>query len=249
MGSGPDRTLVYGFGGSLGELGVRVRQLGYEAIVEDDPRAAAARLARRDEPIRAALIPAGFPLPQRGGELDQLERAASAGGICFVAVGERPGPEAERRLRDKNVRLCLWSPFHERELRFVVNRALFDPNHNFFGRDKNKVRHELRAPTSLGVRIVVSGREKPALVYNLSVGGCYLETLRPTLIGGSLEVTLPLPNGEFRVAGRVVLTNVPGNLERSNLPRGMAIEFLRLVPEARDAIQHYVLERARAYEL
>jgi hypothetical protein len=143
----------------------------------------------------------------------------------------------------------LLKPFHERELRFVLNRALFDPDRNFFGRDKNKVRHELRAPTTLGARIVVSGREKPALVYNLSVGGCYLETLRPTLVGGALEVALPLPEGEFRVAGRVVLTNVPGNLERANLPRGMAIEFLRVAPEAREAIQHYVLERARAYEL
>jgi hypothetical protein len=51
------------------------------------------------------------------------------------------------------------------------------------------------------------------------------------------------------MAGRVVLTNVPGNLERHNLPHGMAIEFLRVLPEARDAIQQHVLERARAYEL
>ena len=249
MGSGPARALVYGFGGALGDLAVRVRQLGYEAIVEDDPRAAAACVARSDGAVRAALIPASFALPHRAGELDHMERSASTGGLCFVAVGERPGAEAERRLREKNVRLCLWSPFHERELRFVLNRALFDPDQDFFGRDKNKVRHELRAPTSLGVRIVVSGREKAALIYNLSVGGCYLETLRPTLVGGSLELALPLPHGEFRVAGRVVLTNVPGNLERANLPRGMAIEFMRLAPEARDAIQHYVLERARAYEL
>jgi hypothetical protein len=249
MGSGPDRALVYGFGGALGDLATRVRQLGYEAVVEDEPRSAAAKIARPGEHIRAAMIPAGFALPQRAGELDQLERAANHGGLCWVAVGERPGPDAERRLREKNVRLCLWAPFQERELRFVLNRALFDPDQDFLGRDKHKVRHELRAPTSLGARIVVNGREKPALVYNLSVGGCYLETLRPTLVGGGLEVVLPLPDGELRVAGRVVLTNVPGNLERSNLPRGMAIEFLRVTSDARDAIQRYVLERARAFEL
>ena len=81
------------------------------------------------------------------------------------------------------MRLCLWSPFQDRELRFVLNRALFDPTSNFYGRDRNKVRHELRAPTSLGARIIVSGREKPALIYNLSIGGCYLETVRPTLVG------------------------------------------------------------------
>jgi hypothetical protein len=36
---------------------------------------------------------------------------------------------------------------------------------------------------------------------------------------------------------------------RANLPRGMGVEFLRLVPDAREAIQHYVRERAHAYEL
>ena len=249
MASAPDRVLLYAFGGAAGDLAGRVRPLGYEPLVEEEPRAAAARVARRDEPARAALIPSDFALPERGGELDQLLRAAGAAGIRFAAVGPMPEPEAEQRLRDRNVRHCLWSPFHDRELRFVLNRALFDPSHNAFGADKSKLRHELRAPTELGARIITGGREKPALIYNLSVGGCYLETLRPTLVGAAIEVTLPLPDGEFRAAGRVVLTNVPGNLERPNLPRGMAIEFLRLAPEAREAIQHYVLARAKAYEL
>jgi len=249
MASGPERVLVYAFGSALGDLAVRMRQLGYEPLVEDEPRAAAARVARREDHIRGALIPAGFALPHRAGELEQLARSAGTAGIRFVAVGEKPGPEAEQRLREKGVRLCLWSPFHDSELRFVLNRTLFDATRTFYERDQNKVRHEMRAPTSLGARIVVGGREKPALIYNLSVGGCYLETLRPTLVGASLEVLLPLPLGEFRVAGRVVLTNVPGNLERANLPRGMAVEFQRLVPDARAAIQQFVLERARAYEL
>jgi len=249
MASAPERVLLYAFGGAVGDLAGRLRQLGYEPVVEDDPRSASARVAKPDEAVRTALLPAGFALPQRGGELDQLQRAAGTAGIRFVAVGQKPGAEAEQRLRDKSVRHCLWTPFQDRELRFVLNRALFDPTRNVHSRDRNKVRHELRAPTSLGARIILSGREKPALIYNLSVGGCYLETLRPTLVGASVEVALPLPRGEFRVAGRVLLTNVPGNLERANLPRGMSIEFLRLATDAREAIQHYVLERAKAYEL
>jgi hypothetical protein len=249
MASAPDRVLLYAFGGAAGDLAGRVRQLGYEAIVEDDPRSAAARVAKHDGAVRAGLLPVTFPLPQRGGELEQIQRVAGTAGIRFVAVGPRPGAEVEQRLRDKSVRLCLWTPFQDRELRFVLNRALFHPTSNFHGRDRNKVRHQLRAPTSLGARIILSGREKPALIYNLSVGGCYLETLRPTLVGASVEVALPLPHGEFRVSGRVLLTNVPGNLERSNLPRGMSIEFLRLAPDAREAIERYVHERAKAFEL
>jgi hypothetical protein len=249
MASAPSRVLVYGFGSAAGELAARVKTVGCEPWVDDDPRSAAGRVGKPGEPVRAALIPAGFPMPQRGAELDQLQRDSGSGGLCLVAVGDRPSPEAQRRLRERGVRACLWAPFQDRELRFVLNRALYDPTENAAGRDRSKVRHELRAPTALGARIIVGGREKPALIYNLSVGGCYLETLRPTLVGASIEIALPLPGTELRVAGRVVLTNVPGNLERANLPRGMAIEFLRVAPEAREAIREYVHERARAYEL
>jgi hypothetical protein len=244
-----ERVLLYAFAASLGNLAPRIRQLGYEAIVANEPRAAAARVARHQEPVRAALLPADFALPQRAGELDHLVRAAGTLGIRFVAVGARPGPEAEYQLRERAVRLCLRSPFHERELRFVLNRALFDPTQGFHDPEQAEARHELRVPTELAARVQVGGREKPALLYSLSVGGCFLETLRPTGVGGALEVVLPLPFGELSVAGRVVLTNVPGNLQRSNLPCGMGIEFERVVPAAREAIQHFVRERARAYEL
>ena len=249
MADQPERVLLHAFGADRMELAQRIRQLGYETFVETDARAAAARVAHPLGPVRAVLLPADFPLPQRASELDQLIRAASTSGLRFVVVGERPDAEALRQLRDKNVRLCLWSPFHERELRFVLNRALFDPKHGFYDSEQPEVRQDLRVPTSLGARILVGEREKAAQVYSLAVGGCFLETQRPTLVGGPLEVVLPLPLGEFRVSGRVVLTNVPGNLVRSNLPRGMGIEFLRLEQGAREAIQHYVRERARAYEL
>jgi hypothetical protein len=249
MRSDPGRVLLYAFGAAAGDLAERLQRLGLEAIVEDVPGSAAARVGKPGEPIRAALIPAGFALPEREGELEQLQRAAGKGGIRLVAVGKRPSGGAEGELRDRSVRFCLWSPFQDRELRFVVNRALFDADRSANPRHQSRVRHELRAPTSLGARIIVGGREKPALIYNLSAGGCYLETVRPTVVGTSIEIVLPLPVGEFRLAGRVVMTNVPGNLERQNLPRGMAIEFLHLQPEAREAIREFVLERARAYEL
>jgi len=244
-----ERVLLYAFGTGPGELAQRIRQLGYETLVETEPRVAAARVARPLEPVRAILLPADFALPRRTGELDQLTRAAGSAGLRFVAVGERPAADALALLRGKNVRLCLWSPFHERELRFVLNRALFDPTKGFYDSSQADVRHDLRVPTSLGARIVVGEREKSAQVYSLAVGGCFLETLRPTLVGGGLDVVLPLPLGEFRVTGRVVLTNVAGNLVRQNLPRGMGIEFLRLAPDAREAILHYVRERASAYEI
>jgi hypothetical protein len=243
-----ERVLLYGFQGS-GDLAARIRALGYEALVESAPRAATARVKNTLEPLRAVLLPADFALPQRAGEIDQLARAAGSPGLRFVAVGARPGAELERRLRERGVRLCLRSPFNERELRFVLNRALFDGVKGPHDSEKTSVRQDLRVPTELAARVRVGGREKPAWVYSLSEGGCFLETTRPTLVGGALEVVLPLQFGEFSLPGRVVLTNVPGNLQRANLPCGMGIEFRGLPTAARQAIHDLVQERARAYEL
>jgi uncharacterized glyoxalase superfamily protein PhnB len=83
----------------------------------------------------------------------------------------------------------------------------------------------------------------PVLQFN------FLETRRPCPVGCSLEVALALPEVELSLPGRVVLTNVPGNLQRSKLPCGMGVEFRRLAPQAREAVHAYVEERARAYEL
>ncbi|MGH7289427.1 MAG: hypothetical protein ACREI8_15565, partial [Myxococcota bacterium] len=76
-----ERVLLYAFAGGHGDLATRLRQLGYEAILEDEPRAAAARVANQAEPVRAVLLPAGFVLPHRGGELDHLLRAGGSAGL------------------------------------------------------------------------------------------------------------------------------------------------------------------------
>jgi hypothetical protein len=45
------------------------------------------------------------------------------------------------------------------------------------------------------------------------------------MTGADLTIELPLPTGAIRVAGRVLYTNVPGNLARQSLPTGMAVRF------------------------
>jgi Tfp pilus assembly protein PilZ len=240
MAPGPEHVLLHGFGAERAELAGRIRSLGYDVQTEPDPRNPTARVV---------VLPSDFEVVRRGGELDQLARAADALGLRFIALGPRPAEEQQLRLRAKHVRLCLWTPFHDGELRFVLNRAAHDPRQGLLDAEPAEVRHELRVPTSLAARVLVGEREKPARVYSLAVGGCFLETQRPTLVGAQVEIALALPGQELRLAGRVVLTNVPGNLARANLPRGMGVEFLRVPPSARGALEHYVEERARAYEV
>ena len=123
------------------------------------------------------------------------------------------------------------------ELRFVVNRALYD-------RTRGEVRLDTRVPTDLMARVKGGGGEKPALVYNLSRGGAFLETHRPSMQGATVAVTFPFPGSSLTIQSKVVSANVPGNLQRHNLPKGMGVEFTDPTSEQIAAIDDYVVARS-----
>jgi len=117
------------------------------------------------------------------------------------------------------------------------------------GSERRSTRGELRVPTTMIARVFSAAGEKPALVYNLSEGGAYLETHRPTMSGGHVRVELPLPAGKRTLEAVVVSTNVPGNLQRPNLPLGMGVRFDQAEEQARREIARYVEERAAQFRL
>ena len=61
----------------------------------------------------------------------------------------------------------------------------------------------------------------------------------------------PKPAAPLEIRGpfHPISTNVPGNLQRPNLPMGMGVEYEELSAENREAIEKYVQARARAFEL
>ncbi len=235
-------VLVYAFGNEHDLLAGRLVLIGIRPLRATTLGEAAALIARQQEGVRAALIPIAQRFENRADELTKLSDAAGVRGLRFVVVGERPASAECARLRAAGARLCLWNPFTDAELRFVVNLALYD-------RTRGEVRHQVRVPTNLMVRFRSGVGEKPALVYHISSGGVYLETPRPAMTGASIEITFPFPDGVVKVTGRVVSTNVPGNLERQKLPRGMGLEFNRLDPSQIEAIGNYVAQRLRSYEV
>ena len=85
------------------------------------------------------------------------------------------------------------------------------------------------------------------MVYNLSVTGSYLETMRPSQGGIRVTVELPLPAGTLELPATVVSTNVTGNLRRENLPRGMGVRFENLSREVEAALLQYIEERTAAF--
>ncbi|HEY8120694.1 MAG TPA: PilZ domain-containing protein [Myxococcota bacterium] len=229
-----DAVLVIGFAGVSGGVATRLIALGFRPISVTDPQAAAARVEREHVPVRAAIVPtsADFLVP---GGLWRLARANGLSSRRFIALGP-PVEEADAaRIRRAGVRFLLTEPCTDRELRFAVNRALYD--------EHGQSRSRARVATDLIARVRMGAREKAGLVYSLSSDGCYLETDRPCLPETFVSLQLPLPGGAVELPARVLYTNVTGDFHRPNLPRGMALSLLSGGAPERAAIGAYVAER------
>jgi hypothetical protein len=136
------------------------------------------------------------------------------------------------------VELALWVPFDDHTLQFQVNRA------SAVGKSPPSRRQALRVPNNWPVRVATGKREKQARIYSVSAQGAYLATSRPSLPKALIHFSLPLPSGDLRLAGEVVMTNVPGNLVRGNLPVGMGVRFKGMARETEQSILAYAEERA-----
>jgi len=231
--------LLDGPAGQLAGLRDRLSGLGLSAIWTKGHVEALRALDGASPAKVALLVPefGGAALPQI---LATLVEKAPERDLGFVVTGPTPTPEMRLHLRKAGVRLALWEPFDDGALRFQLNRA----RHR-----KDNGRDDLRIPTTLLARIITAERPRDAIIYNLSSRGAFLETPRSHLRGAQIEVEIPLPSGAVRVRARVRFHNVAGNLQRSNLPFGMGIEFTGVPRDATEAIRVYVEEHAKAFEV
>ena len=224
----------------MSELATRLRAMDYWAVcaktaedairLVDDPRCA----------ITVALMPPELPDASIPDVLFTLRTRCRTGGLVFVVAGTRPASKVLERLRTANVALALWDPIHDLGLRFQINYALA-------GGSDAPSRRSLRVPTDWQTGFVAGGRRKGGAVYSLSATGVYLSTQRPSVAGARISLELPLPGGPVRVGGRVVYTNVPGNLVRPRLPNGMAIRFTEVAADDAEALRSFVEETSAQY--
>lgn len=220
-------------------LSSRLRRLGYSLLTVKTPEAAHHALLDGRYQIGAAVIPPDMPAADLTGALCSLRATAPFGELSFLAGGLRPNADALERLGAAGVEFGLWEPVDQHTLRFLVNHALSE------GQPVVRERHTLRVPAGFAVSVRTASREKDARVYSISSNGAFLATERPSLRSALLHLTLPLPEGAVSATGRVVMTNVPGNLLRKNLPVGMGISFTGLGADAQAAIQIYAESRLR----
>jgi DNA-binding response OmpR family regulator len=222
------------------DLSARLRGLGYRVLRIKTVDEGLLRLAERRGEVASVLLPPDLPTLDLEQAVCALRVPARGAPLPLIVVGRKPAEEERVRLRRTGIEWALWRPIEDASLRFQINRALSGT------RLRSPARLAERVPTDWPVQITLGLREKSCTVYSLSARGAYLATERPSLPRSLVSIPLPLPSGDVRVVGSVVMTNVPGNLARANLPTGMGVRFTGHSDEVRDAILAFTRERAHA---
>ena len=236
------QVLLYGYGKAHDELAGRVVVLGFRAMRANDVATAIELIRRQEQFVRVVMFPSDAPFSVRAEELRRMTEASGGIGLRLIVTGTQPGPSGIASLKRDGVRYALWKGFHDADLRFTLNSALYDET-------RGQTRPALRVPASLVARVKSSSGEKAAMLYNLSTTGAFVETARPGMPGGRITLTIEFSDGPMTTPASVVFANVPGNLQRSNLPLGMGVKFESMDASVAERVSKYVDERARAYEL
>lgn len=224
-------------------LTTRLRRLGYRVVPVKSPEQAHLMLRVAHSALGVVVFPTDLPVMDLKETLAFMRRLAGGAELPFLAAGPRPNESERRRLREAGVDLGLFEPIDPHTLRFQINRALAGAPVVLGSRAA------LRAPADWRVEVASGGRKKEARVYSVSACGAFLTTARPSPRNSALELEIPVGSRANRVGARVVMTNVPGNLMRSNLPVGMGIRFVGSSPELDAALALYAEQRMRSLEL
>lgn len=221
-------------------LATRLVRLGVEPIRVPDLAEAIAAVKSRQYAFGAVLLPSDLPGKLVRKAMKSMRRREPM--LPAMAYGKKPDERQAAALRAAGVLLALWDGYDETVLRFQLNRLVA-------GDASSADRGARRVPTHLPVRIQVGGREKVGMLYSLSQGGCFIETPRASMDGARLRVLVTLGETPLELDGLVVFANVPGNLQRPNLPLGMGVRFVDLPAEAGCTISDFVQARHHALEV
>jgi hypothetical protein len=222
--------------GASQKLAERMLPLGVEPVIVSNVADAVSILDERRVLITAVLFPTDGSTQNLKKDVRTLRTAGPATGLIFVSYGTPPHSSERKKLRSAGLSIGLWEPYDDATLRFQLNRALTGD------RDEH-MRAKTRVPTYMLARICVGERTKDAIVYSLSEGGAFLETPRASMDGAQLEVELRLPDGPIRLKSTVIYSNVPGNLQRPNIPLGMGVTFESVSDSEASQIGRFVNQR------
>ena len=225
-------------------LRTRLVRIGYRVVPAKTPEQAHALLRVGGTRIGAVLVPSDLPVVSLRAALDFMRKISPSRSLAFVGAGRDPGTQGRERMRQAGVQIALFDPMDLHTLRFQVNRALAS------GVAVHRARQTLRAPVDWPVVARSGARQKEGRVYSISASGAYLAIAQPWMVKARVEMRLANPEtGSIEASGHVVMTNVPGNVMKRNLPFGMAVQFDHLTEHASVALLMYAEKRARSLSL
>ena len=221
-------------------LRTRLIRIGHRVIPAKTPEQAHTFLRVAGTRIGAVIVPSEMPVMNLRAALDFMRRLSPAP-LTFLGAGREPGAEGRQRLRSAGIQIPIFDPLDLHTLRFQLNRALAS------GRPLHRHRSTLRAPADWPVVVKSGVRQKEGRIYSISASGAYLSIAQPWMVKARVELRLAMPGAESVTAsGRVVMTNVPGNVMKRNLPFGMGVHFDHVTEQSSVALLIYAEERSRA---
>ncbi len=216
------------------DLARRLREVNAPMSVMRDFEEAAEVLREGDLDVGAILVPTHLEPGVVRVQMAALCDFAPKDGMRFISVGEEPDKATRKSLRKAGVKLAMWNPLLEPNLRFQLNRA-HSPAPDGFGKRDNP-----RVPTQLGCTVQVADRVKEVAIFSLAETGAFLSTNRAIMNGARVELRLHIPDEPMNTPAEVVYVNVPGNLQRPGLPLGMGVQFDALARRDKKRLRNYI---------
>jgi hypothetical protein len=223
-------------------MATRLSGMGFRPLLAKTADAAQEIVCDPRYAIQAVFFSTESPFMELSAALSDLQARSGNDELTFVVRGPRPDKQGIARLREAGIDLVAWEPCPDAVLRFQLNRALGDRSHA-------NERAADRVPVARKARIISGRLARPAEIYTLSASGAFIETPRPGVRGSRVLLELVLPRRDVVVEGRVVHTNVPGNLHKGAMPLGMGVRFVDLPLDAEHEIVSCIHEAAKAISL
>ena len=222
-------------------LRTRLVRMGYRALPAKEPHQAQSVLRVAGTRIGAVIVPSELPAVNLRLALDAMRGMVPGGELAFIGAGRDPGLSGRNKLREAGISFAAFDPIDPHTLRFQVNRALAGDKQSW-----RRTRGTLRAPADWPAIARSGFRQKEGRVYSVSASGAFLALAQPWMVKAKVELSLAIPDGRpITAAGRVVMTNVPGNVMKRGLPFGMGVQFDHVSEAASIALLLYAEKRAR----
>jgi hypothetical protein len=226
----------------LGQTAIRMLELGIDVLYAKDPDEAVLLARQESSRLGAVLIPTTLDLGPDAGLLRRLCTGLDAGHGCLIIAGLEPESEILEALQRQAVEWCLWEPYGERELRFVLSAAMSIEH-------ESERRGDLRVPTAIETTVFMGRHRKPCVVHDLSVSGAYLAAPDPFLAGSRLSVDIALTDGTVLAKAEVVRDKTSEVESRNDVPEGMGIRFSSFAPGSQERLRAFVTESILRFRL